>query len=175
MNKFAILGIILVIIVGGGIAYKVFIGSSQAPIETGVVKEITVVSKRLEWKFEPETIEVEQGDKVKLKVINEDNFDHGVAIDAFGISQRLPASGSIDIEFVASKSGVFPFYCSVSCSSSDAGTFDLPNGEVQTGPYTGTVRGHFEHIGQFVVRALQTMGMMDEEDGHAHDDSHNHQ
>ena len=159
MNKFAIVGIILVLIVVGGIAYKVFIGSSQPPIETGVVKEITVVAKKLEWRFDPETIDVEQGDRVKLRVINEDNFDHGVAIDAFGISQRLPANGTINIEFVATKSGVFPFYCSVSCSSSDNPSFELENGEVEIGPYAGTKRGHFEHIGEFIVKALSVIGV----------------
>lgn len=174
MNKYVIIGLVLVVLVAGGALYKQFIGSADAPIETGVVREYTIVSKKLEWHYEPEEIEVDQGDRIKLLVINEDDFDHGFAIDAFGISQRLPANGTIDVEFVATKSGVFPFYCSVSCSSSDAGTFDLPNGEVQTGPYAGTVRGHFEHIGQFVVKALEMMGMMEEEDEHAHDDSHAH-
>jgi len=172
MNRFAILGIILVLIVGGGIGYKQFIGSTDAPIETGVVKEFTIVSKKLEWRYEPESIEVEQGDRIIATVINEDNFDHGFAIDAFGISQRLPANGTIRVEFVATKSGEFPFYCSVSCSSSDNPTFNLPNGEVQTGPYAGTFQGHFEHVGKFVVKMLHMMGMDDED--HMHDESHAH-
>ena len=159
MNKFVIVGIVLVLIVVGGVLYKQFIGSSDAPIETGVVKEFTVVSKKLEWRFEPESIEVDQGDRVKVKVINEDNFDHGFAIDAFGISQRLPANGTIDVEFVATKSGEFPFYCSVSCSSSDNPSFGLENGEVQTGPYAGTIQGHFDHIGKFIVKALAAVGI----------------
>ena len=151
MNKYVIIGGVLVGIVVIGILYKTFIGSSDAPIETGVVREITVISKRLEWRFEPEVIEVDQGDRVKMTVINEDNFDHGVAIDALGVSQRLPANGTINIEFVATKSGEFPFYCSVSCSDSSNSSFELPNGEVQTGPYAGTFRGHFDHIGKFIV------------------------
>ena len=154
MNKFIIIGIVLVLIVGGGIAWKQFgTKSDNAPIETGVVKEMTIVSKKLEWRFDPEKIEVEQGDRLKLTVINEDDFDHGFAIDALGVSQRLPANGTINVDVVASKSGVFPFYCSVSCSSSDAGTFDLPGGTVQTGPYAGKVRGHFDHLGEIVVKA----------------------
>ena len=154
MNKYIIIGGVLVAIIVVGVLYKQFVGSSDAPIETGVVKEITVVSKKLEWAFEPELIEVNQGDRIKLTVVNEDNFDHGVAIDALGVSQRLPANGTIDVEFVAGKSGTFPFYCSVSCSSSDNSSFGLANGEVQTGKYAGTVRGHFEHIGEFIVTAL---------------------
>lgn len=154
MNKYLILGIVLGGIILGGVLYKQFIGSSEAPLETGVVKEYTVVSKKLEWRFDPEVIEVDQGDRVKLTVINEDNFDHGVAIDALGISQRLPANGTINIEFVATKSGEFPFYCSVSCSSSDNPSFALKDGKVEEGPYAGTLRGHFEHIGKFIVKVF---------------------
>ncbi|MFT7644374.1 MAG: plastocyanin [Candidatus Paceibacteria bacterium] len=164
MNKFAVLGIVLVLILVGGVAYKQLVGSADAPVETGIVKEYTIISKKLEWRFEPESIEVEQGDRIIATVINEDNFDHGFAIDAFGISQRLPANGTIVVEFVATKSGEFPFYCSVSCSSSDNPTFDLLNGEVQTGPYAGTFQGHFEHVGRFVVKMLLTAGILNEEE-----------
>lgn len=174
MNKFAILGIVLVVIIAGGVLYKEFIGSGDAPIETGVVKEFTIISPELEWGFDPESITIDQGDRIKLTVINEDDFDHGFAIDAFGISQRLPADGTIYVEFVATKSGEFPFYCSVSCSASDNPSFGLPNGEVQTGPYAGTKRGHFEHLGKFVVKALVAVGLMEEEEGHTHDGSHAH-
>lgn len=175
MNKYLVIGIVLVGLVVAGVLYKELVGSADKPIETGVVKEYTVISKKLEWRFEPEEIAVDQGDRIKIRVINEDDFDHGFAIDAFGISQRLPANGTINVEFVATKSGIFPFYCSVSCSSSDADTFKLPNGEVQTGPYTGTVRGHFEHIGQFVVKALLAMGIMEnDKHDHVHDSSHTH-
>ena len=162
------------VIMGGGFAYRLLDTGFTCQPGMGEDKEFTVVSKKLEWRYEPEEIEVNQCDRVTVTVINEDNFDHGFAIDAFGISQRLPANGTIELEFTATKSGTFPFYCSVSCSSSDAATFDLPNGEVQTGPYAGTVRGHFEHIGQFFVHIFESMGMMEEEEGHRHDDSHPH-
>lgn len=151
MNKFVIIGIVLVVILGGGYAFSLTDQGFKCGPNDGEDKEFTVVSKKLEWAFEPESITVDQCDRVKVTVINEDNFDHGFAIDAFGVSQRLPANGTIEVEFTATKSGEFPFYCSVSCSSSDAATFGLENGEVQTGPYAGTKRGHFEHIGKFIV------------------------
>lgn len=111
----------------------------------GVDREFTVVSKKLEWRFEPESIAVAQCDRVTVTVVNEDNFDHGFAIDAFGISQRLPASETITVDFEATKGGTFPFYCSVSCGGDD----------VTTGPYAGTYRGHFEHIGEFIVKFIE--------------------
>lgn len=153
MNKYAIIGIILAVILLGGMAFSSKNNTGGCTPEMGNERNITVVTKKLEWRFEPEAITVEQCDKVNLTVMNEDNFDHGVAIDALGISQRLPANGTININFVATKSGEFPFYCSVSCSDSKS-TGNLPDGVVQTGPYKGTFRGHFEHIGKFIVTAL---------------------
>lgn len=154
MNKYAILGLLLVALVGGGIVYSRISDTDNCTDGMGKDVVLNVVSKKLEWRFEPEVIEVEKCDRVKMTVTNEDDFDHGVAIDAFGISQRLPALGQITIEFVASKTGEFPFYCSVSCSTSENSSFNLPDGKVATGPYTGLVRGHFEHIGKFIVRML---------------------
>lgn len=154
MNKYAILGLLLVALVGGGIVYSRISDTDNCTEGMGKDVVLNVVSKKLEWRFEPETIEVEKCDRVKMTVTNEDDFDHGVAIDAFGISQRLPALGQITIEFVASKTGEFPFYCSVSCSTSENSSFNLPGGKIATGPYAGLVRGHFEHIGKFIVRML---------------------
>ncbi len=154
MNKYVIIAIVIVLIVGGGMIFSVKTDTDNCTPEMGTDRTITVVSRKLEWRFDPEVITVEKCDRVHLIVSNEDNFDHGVAIDALGISQRLPANGKIDINFVASKSGEFPFYCSVSCSDSKS-TGNLPNGVVQTGPYTGIFRGHFEHIGKFIVNLVQ--------------------
>ena len=161
-------------IVVAGVLYKEFIGSSGSTLETGVVKEFTIVSKKLEWRFEPASIEINQGDRVKLTIVNEDNFDHGFAINALGIDQRLPANGTITEEFVARKSGVFQFYCSVSCSSSDNSSFNLEDGFVQTGPDAGTVQGHFDHLGEFIVRALEVLGLGEDDPDHVHDDTHAH-
>lgn len=151
MNKYVIIGVVLAVILVGGALYSSTSDRFVCEPSMGQDREFTVVSKKLEWAFEPENITVDQCDRVKVTVINEDNFDHGFAIDAFGISQRLPANGTIEVDFVATKSGTFPFYCSVSCSSSKAGQFNLPDGVVQTGKYAGEERDHFDHIGQFLV------------------------
>lgn len=156
MNKYIILGIIIVLMIGGGAFYKSQTDTDNCTPEMGKDVAIDVRSKKLEWRFEPEVITVEKCDRVTLTVFNEDNFDHGVAIDALGISQRLPASGQITVKFVASKTGEFPFYCSVSCSDSKS-TGNLPDGEVQTGPYAGQFRGHFEHIGKFIVELAKSV------------------
>ncbi len=156
MNKYIIIGIVVVAIIGGGMVYKSTTDTDNCTEGMGSDVVMTVYSKKLEWKFEPEEIVVQKCDRVNLTVINEDNFDHGVAIDAFGISQRLPANGTINIDFIASKAGEFPFYCSVSCSDSKS-TGNIPGGVVQTGTYKGQVRGHFEHIGKFIVETLKSV------------------
>jgi plastocyanin len=146
MNKFVIIGILAVLIIGGGVVYKQFIlAQKDKPVTTGVVKNFTVTAIGDEWKFEPEDIEVNRGDKIIMKVVNEDDYDHGIAIDAYGISQRMPAKsdpqthGIITIELVATQAGEFPFYCSVPCGE---GTVD------------GVKRGHFEMVGRIRVKDL---------------------
>lgn len=132
MNKYIILLIGLVLLVGAGIAYKQFSGKTAVQ-ETGEVKEYTIYARKNKWNWDPDTFAVTQGDRVKLTVINEDDYDHGFAIDQFGISQRLPARGTIHIEFIAISAGEWPYYCSVSCGE---------------GIVDGKPRGHFDQIGK---------------------------
>jgi len=142
MNKYFIIIIIVALIVGGGIVYRLFLlPESAKPIETGVVKEITVTTGVDKWTFFPEEIELVQGDRLIMTLINEDDYDHGVGIDAFGQSQRMPAKKTIKLNFVVSKAGDFPFYCSVPCGE---------------GHVNGEKRTHFDMIGTIHVKELIT-------------------
>src|SRR3989344_2391826 len=106
MNKYLILIIVGVLVVVGGIVYRLFfLPESSVPVTTGKVREITIVAKKNEWRFVPEEVEVERGDRVVMTAINEDDYDHGIAIDAFGVSQRMPPNSTIKIEFVATQVG----------------------------------------------------------------------
>lgn len=138
MNKYIFIIGAAVLLVIGGVVYRVFlIPEESKPVTTGKVREITVIAKKDEWRFMPEIIEVERGDKVIVTAINEDSYDHGIGIDAFGISQRMPANETIIFEFVVTQEGDFPFYCSVPCGE----------GEVE-----GVKRTHFDMIGNFHVK-----------------------
>ena len=65
-----------------------------------------------------------------------------LGIDAYGVSQRIPARTTIDIPpFVVSKAGDFQFYCSVSCGE----------GIAQSGLHKGAKRSHFDQIGTICV------------------------
>lgn len=138
MNKyFLILGAVVLIIVGGGLYRKFGLSESEKPYISGNVVNATVVAEKDEWRWTPEEIIVERGDKLILKVINEDDYDHGIAIDAFGVSQRMPANSTITVEFVATQEGEFPYYCSVPCGEGEVG---------------GMHRTHFDMIGKIKVK-----------------------
>lgn len=140
MNKYFIILIIVAIILGAGIVYRFFLlPESAKPIETGVVKEITITTGVDQWRFFPEEIELVQGDRLIMTLINEDSYDHGIAIEALGISQRMPANSTIKVEFVVSKAGEFPFFCSVPCGE---------------GHVDGEKRTHFDMIGNIHVKTL---------------------
>jgi len=151
MNKYFILIGIGVVIIGAGLFYLYPplpkraspFPQNSAPVMTntmmGKTREITITAKENEWRFDPEVIEVNRGDKVIATVVNKDAYDHGFTIDAFGVSERVPAKSSITVAFTAEQEGEFPFYCSVPCGGGEVG---------------GEKRGHFTMMGKLMVRNL---------------------
>lgn len=128
MNKFIVIAIFAAILIAGGITYSVYFRAPEtAPIKpTGNVVEINITANKNVW--DPTLITVKAGDTVRIKLVNEDPYDHGFAIEAFGINKRMFAKQTDTIEFIASKKGDFVFYCSVPCGE-----------------------GHFEQTGHFIV------------------------
>ena len=140
MNKYFIIAGIVVLILVGGVIYRVFLISDESrPVVTGVVREVTVTTGVDQWKFFPEFLEVDQGDKIIMTLINEDSYDHGIGIDAFGVSQRMPANSTIKVEFVVTRAGNFPFFCSVPCGEGNVG---------------GEKRTHFDMISNIHVKSI---------------------
>ncbi len=87
----------------------------EKPLQTGQVKEFKMTAKQ--FAFEPEIIEVNKGDKVRLIVASVD-VPHGIAIPEYGINERLNPGEPVTIEFIADKEGTFTAFCSVFCGSS---------------------------------------------------------
>jgi len=140
MNKYIIIAVVIVLIILGGLVYRLFLlPESSVPVVTGKERPITIIARKNQWLFEPEDITVERGDKIIATIINEDDYDHGIAIDAFGVSQRMPANGTIRVAFVVTQAGEFPFYCSVPCGE---------------GRVDGEKRGHFDMVGKIHVRSI---------------------
>ena len=62
MNKYIIISIVLVLLVVGGIGYRTFLApEGSRAIETGVVREITIIVNENTWSFNPEFIEADHG------------------------------------------------------------------------------------------------------------------
>ncbi len=139
MNKYIWLILVLIVIVGGGIGYKLLGGDRGTCAPTGETKSFTITAEKNEWAFNPDVIEVNCGDRVAITAVNKDDYNHGIGIDQFGISQRMPANKTITFEFMAIKPGDFQYICSVPCG----------DGEVH-----GKKRGHFDMIGTIKVKSL---------------------
>ena len=86
----------------------------EKPLQTGQVKEFKMTAKQ--FAFEPSTIEVNKGDRVRLIVTSID-VPHGIAIPEYGINERLDPGQPKTIEFTAEKEGTFTTFCSVFCGS----------------------------------------------------------
>jgi cytochrome c oxidase subunit 2 len=91
--------------------------AQQEPTEPEA-KTFEVVAKR--FAFEPSTIEVTEGDRVRLLVRSADG-PHGVEIKEFRVKKAVPRAkpgdSPVTIEFVASKPGSFPILCSEYCGN----------------------------------------------------------
>lgn len=117
-NKFYKLLFFGVFLVTSGIVYQKYYRPVEiAPIARNDRPPVEINMRVIEntWKWDPAEIRVKAGDLVRLKITNEDPFDHGFAIEAFGINRRLFAKRETLVEFLASKTGSFGFYCSVPC------------------------------------------------------------
>lgn len=59
------------------------------------------------------TIEVNEGDKVKIEFTSTEGF-HDWVVDEFGATSKVRAGDpSTSVEFIADKKGTFEYYCSV--------------------------------------------------------------
>jgi plastocyanin len=75
------------------------------------IKEFTVEASN--FSFSPKTIRVKEGDTVRL-ILKNNMGTHDLKIDELGVMIPLIGAGKTSsVEFIASKSGTFEYYCSV--------------------------------------------------------------
>jgi nitrous-oxide reductase len=82
--------------------------------------DVTVKMVAVRSSFEPNKIEVVQGDKVTIHLTNiEQTTDelHGFGLNEYNINVVVDPGETKTIEFVAGKPGVFPYYCTNFCSA----------------------------------------------------------
>jgi cytochrome c oxidase subunit 2 len=105
-------------------------GDDRQAVEPRIIE---VTAKR--FSFEPSTIEVTQGESVRLLVKSADG-PHGFAIEALEIDKEIARGGKpVTIEFTPKNAGEFEIACSVDCG-----------------------RGHSEMSGKLVVIARKQEG-----------------
>ncbi|MEK7519502.1 MAG: cupredoxin domain-containing protein [Patescibacteria group bacterium] len=76
------------------------------------VREISVSGD--EFSFNPSSIQLESGERIKLVFTNVGKAPHDLKIEELGIGTEIIRSGQTDtIEFQAPKSGKYTFFCSV--------------------------------------------------------------
>jgi len=63
--------------------------------------EVTTTIQGLQ--YNPDTINLREGENVRLTVINKDNFGHAFNLKQFGISGSLQPNSQKTVEFVATK------------------------------------------------------------------------
>ena len=83
-------------------------------------KKVDVYMSVIRSHITPDFIPLELGDEVTLHVTNhEQAYDqtHGFAIDMYNINLSMEPGKYDEVEFVADRAGVFPYYCTEFCSA----------------------------------------------------------
>lgn len=125
--------VVLLVMVGG---YFLLRGSYQTPIptptptvapeKTGEPTETSPTTQALtfgiteisvsgtEFNFNPASISVKAGERVKITFKNNGRAPHNLAIEELNIGTKTISGGQIDVvEFTAPSSGTYTFFCSV--------------------------------------------------------------
>ncbi len=98
-------------------AFSLLTGAGN--LHAAETKTFQITAKKYE--FNPDTIKVNQGDKVILQVTATDRA-HGFGIKELNIDRVLPQGKTVTIEFVANQKGEFTISCTKFCGW---GHFDM--------------------------------------------------
>lgn len=102
-----------------GIGGFVFFGPSEAPIVEQDGPQRSIMLHSSNWEFQPNIIRLKQGENVALHLMGIQG-DHGLAIPALGINERMSEGSSLKVTVPTDKTGTFPFFCNVSCGPGHA-------------------------------------------------------
>lgn len=76
------------------------------------IREIEVMA--FQFGFKPNKIIVKKGEKVRL-ILKSSDVVHGIEIKEYKINRVIKPDKEEIVEFVANKTGVFHFHCSIFC------------------------------------------------------------
>jgi heme/copper-type cytochrome/quinol oxidase subunit 2 len=98
-----------VILTGAALSMSPWLGTLETQ-SSGAVHEFQVSARK--YSYSPASIEVGQDDLVKITLHAED-IPHSFTIDDYRIAKRASPGHDVTFEFHASRTGTFPFYCSL--------------------------------------------------------------
>lgn len=82
------------------------------PNQQGELRTVELVAK--EFTFEPSTVQVEPGSRVRIKLVNKGNLSHNLQIKGNGGKTETLQTGNSDTMVVkAPESGELAFFCNV--------------------------------------------------------------
>ena len=84
---------------------------ATAAQDQGTTRQFVVVGSHNA--FQPQTIEVQRNDLVKIRFTAED-IAHSFTVDGYRIAKRAGAGQSVTFEFRADQPGTFAYYCNLS-------------------------------------------------------------
>jgi cytochrome c oxidase subunit 2 len=109
---------LIITVIAAAAVISASVAGAPRQVQEPEVRVFEVVARRFD--FEPATIEVTEGDRVRLLVRSADG-PHGVEIKQFKVKKAVPRAKPDDapvvIEFVASAAGRFPILCSEYCGN----------------------------------------------------------
>ena len=142
MKKYLAMSIILLLLIGLGVFYRTSLSQVTHSISGGQSKSIIIRIPLHSWSFAPDHIDAIAGESLSITVINEDDVEHGFAIEEYRVRKSIPAFTTTTLPvFTLGKEGKFQFYCSEICG----------DGAAESGIHKGEKRGHFDMAGQLNV------------------------
>lgn len=116
MSKSEIIAVIIIILATVGTVLGVFGIEKYRRSKLYTVELIARTVEHGNW--EPEKITVPLGKELKILIRNIDTVSHGFALPDLNIAvEEIKAGHVAVVEFTPDKKGVFPFMCTVWCSS----------------------------------------------------------
>ena len=127
MLKLKLLTITLLgLVIVGGVSLVFLFPKLQIYQETDNLTEgnsriVEIRALKDQWRFSPEEVVVKKGERIILKIYNEDNYPHGYTVPGLNINTFLPPLTEEEVVFIAEEVGEFFSACSVPCGGGDRG------------------------------------------------------
>jgi heme/copper-type cytochrome/quinol oxidase subunit 2 len=103
-------------VLGGVLVALALLGAPLAAAAGSQPEERTIRIRASSFEYSPATIRVNRGDLVTLEIEATDVM-HGIAIDGYDLRVDAEPGNIARLTFVADRSGVFRFRCSVTCGA----------------------------------------------------------